>query len=218
MESISRASRLWSASGQPLTLGENVVFSQTVSCWNREYVWGMKAAWRMSGGRRVTSRPSMRMRPSSGSRSPATVRRSVVFPAPLGPRTTRYSPSRIVRSMSRRACLGPKDFETFSRTTSDTGPPPLHDEAHEEDREEGDDQQGELGEGCAVVVPQRDVLRGDPVHDEDGDRLRARGHGQGRARLPQGAREGHDGAREDGRLDRGEQDPAEDLDGLRAER
>src|SRR5262245_5220232 len=52
---------------------------------------------RSPGGRSVTSIPSYRTVPESAGISPAISRRSVVLPHPLGPRTTRVSPSWTVR-------------------------------------------------------------------------------------------------------------------------
>src|SRR5713101_8392837 len=56
------------------------------------------AILRSRGGRSLTTRPPMRMSPLVCRSSPAIMRRSVVLPHPLGPRSTRNSPSRVVRS------------------------------------------------------------------------------------------------------------------------
>src|SRR3990170_2360866 len=218
MESISRARTSRSRSGQPFTVGEKLAFSHTVILWKSAYVWGMYATCRSSGGRRVTSRPSIAIVPEAGASSPATVRRRVVLPAPLGPRTTRYSPSRIERSTRSRAVFRPNRVVTPRRTTSATLLPPFREEPHSEDRREGDDEEDDLREGRPVRVRLRGRLRREQVHDEDGRGLHAvPDDGDGRAGLPHGPCEGHDGAREDGGANRGQDDAPERLDRLRAE-
>src|SRR5438552_724998 len=65
----------------------------------------------------------MSTRPASGRSSPATSRSVVVLPAPVGPRSTRISPSGTCRLSSAMACVWPKRFETASSITSATGRP-----------------------------------------------------------------------------------------------
>src|SRR5882724_1117618 len=65
----------------------------------------------------------MRTQPVSGRSSPATSRSVVVLPAPVGPRSTRISPSGTCRLRSAIAWVWPKRFETASSITSPTGCP-----------------------------------------------------------------------------------------------
>src|SRR5690606_37608504 len=55
------------------------------------------------------------MRPTVGFSSPAISRSVVVLPAPVGPSSTKNSPSATSRSMSSTAVWEPKVLETFSR-------------------------------------------------------------------------------------------------------
>src|SRR5947199_8814462 len=55
------------------------------------------------------------MRPAVGYRSPATRLKSVVLPAPFGPRIPRRSPGRTSRSTARTACRPPKRRPTPRR-------------------------------------------------------------------------------------------------------
>ncbi len=58
---------------------------------------------RRYGGSAVISRPPMMMRPRLGATKPATMRRHVVLPQPLGPSRVTNSPGCTVRSMPRTA-------------------------------------------------------------------------------------------------------------------
>src|SRR5437867_8213175 len=69
---------------------------------------------RCHGGTAATSRPSIKMRPRSGCSSPATMRRIVDFPDPLGPRKVKNSPRRTDKESSSAACVEPNRFETPS--------------------------------------------------------------------------------------------------------
>src|SRR5689334_3111948 len=75
----------------------------------------------MAGAARVTSWPPMLTRPASGVSRPATRRKVVVLPAPVGPSSTTNSPSPIVSDRSRTASTVPKRLETLERTTSAMG-------------------------------------------------------------------------------------------------
>src|SRR5277367_2380545 len=63
----------------------------------------------------------MRIRPASGFSRPATRRKVVVLPAPVGPSSTTNAPSSTARDKSETALVAPKLFETPSSTTSATG-------------------------------------------------------------------------------------------------
>src|SRR5512132_2886339 len=60
----------------------------------------------------------MVMMPASGFSRPATSRRSVVLPAPVGPNSTTSSPLGTVRLTSFAASTSPKRLVTRSMTTS----------------------------------------------------------------------------------------------------
>src|SRR6266516_1305159 len=57
---------------------------------------------------RVTSRPKSSTLPEVAAKSPQMTLKSVVFPAPFGPRMARRSPGAMSRSTSRTACRPPK--------------------------------------------------------------------------------------------------------------
>src|SRR6266540_7281073 len=63
---------------------------------------------RVRAGRAVTSRPKSSTVPDVAGKSPAITLKSVVFPAPFGPRIARRSPGTTSRSTSRTACKPPK--------------------------------------------------------------------------------------------------------------
>src|SRR5207244_2309176 len=65
----------------------------------------------------------MRTLPVSGLSRPAASRSVVVFPAPVGPRSTTNSPSATRRLKSEMACVRPNRFDTPSRMSSATGYP-----------------------------------------------------------------------------------------------
>src|SRR5512133_2389584 len=56
----------------------------------------------------VTSCPNISTRPAVGGKSPEMTLKSVVLPAPFGPRIARRSPATISRLTSRTACRPPK--------------------------------------------------------------------------------------------------------------
>ena len=72
---------------------------------------------RAAGGRRVTSRPPISTRPASGCSSPATSRRQVVLPQPLGPSSTQNVPAATVMLTSDTARLAPNCRRTPSSRT-----------------------------------------------------------------------------------------------------
>src|SRR5271169_2232917 len=63
----------------------------------------------------------MRIRPASGRSRPATRRKVVVLPAPVGPSNTTNAPSSTASDRSETALVAPKRFETPSRATSAMG-------------------------------------------------------------------------------------------------
>src|SRR5262245_37773370 len=67
----------------------------------------------------VTSWPSTSTPPSSGGTAPAAILRSVVFPAPLSPRSPCTSPGQRARSAACSARTWPYHFDT--RRSSSTG-------------------------------------------------------------------------------------------------
>src|SRR6202453_1910266 len=63
----------------------------------------------------------MRIRPPSAFSRPATRRKVVFLPAPVGPSSTTNAPSSTVSDRSETALVAPKRFETPSSTTSAMG-------------------------------------------------------------------------------------------------
>src|ERR1700753_3264444 len=63
----------------------------------------------------------MRIRPASGFSRPATRRKVVVLPAPVGPSSTTNVPSSTVSERSETALVAPNRFETPSSITSAMG-------------------------------------------------------------------------------------------------
>src|SRR5581483_10626096 len=70
---------------------------------------------RARAGRCVTSRPNSSTVPEVAGKSPAMTLKSVVFPAPLGPRMARRSPGATSRSTSRTAWRPPNRRPTLRR-------------------------------------------------------------------------------------------------------
>src|SRR5215831_19654826 len=142
----------------------------------------------MAGGSADTSRPFMRTTPAFCRSSPAMIRRSVVFPHPLGPRKHTNSPGATASVTPCRATKPPNFLAMPSRATaagrapSLTGRRPLAPAGHhlEEARAValglvGADAVGQL-QLAEVPRPQRrDVAeRAVAGHNERGDALRAR--------------------------------------------
>src|SRR5947207_805145 len=73
-------------------------------CW---YVRASPSRARARDGRAVTSSPNSSTRPAEGAKSPQITLKSVVLPAPFGPRIARRSPGTISRSTSRTAWRPP---------------------------------------------------------------------------------------------------------------
>src|ERR1700733_3535664 len=95
--------------------------SNTERCGESEYCWNTKATSRCAGEALVTSWPAMRIRPASGFSRPATRRKVVVLPAPVGPSSTTNAPSSTVSDRTETALGAPKRFETPSSVTSAMG-------------------------------------------------------------------------------------------------
>src|SRR3954469_1669972 len=76
---------------------------------------------RRFGGTRVTSSPWSRIRPSSGTSKPAIIRKLVVLPQPLGPRSEKNSPSAIESETSFTAATLPKPLVTPSSAIATLG-------------------------------------------------------------------------------------------------
>src|SRR5438876_2436026 len=73
-------------------------------CW---YVRASPIRARSRAGKSVTSRPKSSIRPEVAGKSPQMTLKSVVFPAPFGPRIARRSPGTISSSTSRTAWRPP---------------------------------------------------------------------------------------------------------------
>src|SRR5881628_2818028 len=87
------------------------MLSSTVSPRNRRDCWYVRARpsrARARAGRVVTFAPSSSTDPVDAGMSPAITLKSVVLPAPFGPRTARRSPGATSRSTSLTACKPPK--------------------------------------------------------------------------------------------------------------
>src|SRR6266540_2721923 len=86
------------------------MLSSTVRPRNKRDCWYVRARPRRArarDGRVVTSSPNSSTFPAEGGRSPAITLKSVVLPAPLGPRIARRSPGITSRVTSRTASRPP---------------------------------------------------------------------------------------------------------------
>ncbi len=100
-----------------------IACSRAVRPGNTDVAWRVRTtpvATRSLVGRSVTSRPSAITEPSSAASSPASRRRSVVLPEPLGPIRARTSPGTSARSTPPTATT-PPNRRTSPRASS-TGP------------------------------------------------------------------------------------------------
>ena len=79
------------------------MFSNTFRCGKSVTRWKTMFTGRLCAGVAVTSRSSSRMAPLSGNSKPPIIRRSVVLPQPLGPRTQTNSPSSTSKDRSSSA-------------------------------------------------------------------------------------------------------------------
>src|SRR5947199_3258057 len=94
------------------------MFSNTERCGYKEYCWKTKATSRSAGASPVTSRPLIRTDPLSGASSPATRRKVVVLPAPVGPSSATNSPSATFSDSSLIAGVPLNALETALISTS----------------------------------------------------------------------------------------------------
>src|SRR5207249_1300372 len=107
--SLSRSSvrcRSFGPTG-PATSGPIRAFDSTVRHGSRLSFWNTKP--RLPPGP-VSVLPSSRIVPEVAGSSPATMRRNVVLPQPLGPTTERNSPRSTATSMLRSASSSPNHF------------------------------------------------------------------------------------------------------------
>ncbi len=95
----------------------NATFFSTVRCGKRAKSWNIIPKPRRCVGTPVTSSPSNNTRPASGACSPATIRSSVVFPQPLGPRIASVSPGSAVTDTSSTIRRAPTPNVTLSTTS-----------------------------------------------------------------------------------------------------
>src|SRR3954453_7736202 len=109
------------------------MFLRTVMCGHSAYDWKTMPMFRLFGGTFVrfvaskTVRSPNAIDPSSAVSRPAMQRSVVVFPQPLGPRSTRNSPGSISRSRLSIAVVGvlpPNRLDSPRMLTLDTDPPP----------------------------------------------------------------------------------------------
>ena len=101
-----------------------VTVSSTVRVGKSRAAWNERTrpcSARCSGERWVMSLPWKSTAPASGLVKPATISKTVVLPAPLGPMIPRISPSCTCRSTPRTACTPPKDLVS-PRVSSTTAP------------------------------------------------------------------------------------------------
>ena len=93
-----------------------LMFSATVLCGKSAYSWKTMPTFLRSGASCCdvpdTTRPSILISPSSSLSKPAMRRRSVVLPAPLGPRMESTSPGMRAKLMPLTAGAGPKLLAT----------------------------------------------------------------------------------------------------------
>ena len=113
--SVTRERRACSSS--PATFGPNPTLPAT-SRWGKSAAsWNTSPTPRRYGGTSVTSRSSRSTRPVVGGWSPATTRRSVDFPEPLGPSTANRSPEATSTETSSRIRAPARVTPTPSRAS-----------------------------------------------------------------------------------------------------
>ena len=93
------------------------MFSETDMCGKSASDWKTTANSRSKAGTPRIDVPPISTSPRSGSIRPATIRRTVVFPDPEGPRRVKNSPSRMLSDTSSRAATSPNVFETSRSST-----------------------------------------------------------------------------------------------------
>src|SRR3989454_4345082 len=98
-------------------------------CGQIAYDWKTMPRLRLCGatktrrGTEATTRPRSAISPASGCSSPATRRRVVVLPQPLGPSSVKSSPRSTSSEAPSRACTAPKTLVTPSMRRTVTAPP-----------------------------------------------------------------------------------------------
>src|SRR3989475_6905770 len=98
-------------------------------CGQIAYDWKTMPRLRLCGatntraGTEATTRPRSAISPASGCSSPATRRRVVVLPQPLGPSSVKSSPRSTSSEAPSRARTAPKTLVTPSRRRTVTAPP-----------------------------------------------------------------------------------------------
>ena len=104
--SSTRAATSWS--GRPCIRRPKATLPATSRCGNSAWSWNIRPTPRRCGGTARWSTPSSSTAPPSSGCRPATTRRSVDFPHPLGPSTAITSPGGTSRSTSSSAGRPPK--------------------------------------------------------------------------------------------------------------
>src|SRR5262245_54153205 len=118
MASASRT-RAWICAGaRRCRRGPKAMFSLAVMCGKSANCWKTVLTGRKFGGTPFIGRPLMRISPEVGSTKPATARKSVVFPQPLGPKSAMNSPLRTARETPARAVTAPYLLTRRSTTTT----------------------------------------------------------------------------------------------------
>src|SRR5215471_17302114 len=118
MASASRTRPWISAGERRCRRGPKAMFSLAVMCGKSANCWKTVLTGRKFGGTPRIGWPLMRISPEVGSTKPATARKSVVFPQPLGPKSAMNSPLRIARETPARAVTGPYLLTRLSTTTT----------------------------------------------------------------------------------------------------
>src|ERR1700724_4374623 len=101
---------------EPATSRPMMALASTVRHGSRLAFWNTKPrslpGWR-------TARPSSSTSPAEACSRPATMRKNVVFPQPLGPTTEMNSPRSTLRLMPRSASRSPNDFDRRAMASFD---------------------------------------------------------------------------------------------------
>src|SRR5580704_13104573 len=101
---------------EPATSRPMMALASTVRHGSRLSFWNTKP--RSVPGSR-TARPSSNTSPEDACSRPATMRKNVVLPQPLGPTTEMNSPRSTVRLMLRKASRSPNDFDNRAMASLD---------------------------------------------------------------------------------------------------
>ncbi len=107
------------AGAMPCSRANSQRFSRAVRFSSTEaYCPVTPSSWRIMCGWRRTSTPKISASPSSIGSRVASIRSTVVLPAPLGPSTPKISPRRTSRSMPSTARWSPKVFTSPAARTA----------------------------------------------------------------------------------------------------